>query len=706
MAPRAVKHSGMRRLCANVVVLSALLGFAALLFGHPVPADAADVWRARVSTKLLALYDAAARGESASAGSSLPASQSSSAAAVSSPASPSPFAPHTDANGRVQIDVRYDCASPAPRAALIAAGMSIATSVDVPPLCVAEGWAAPDALANIASVGAVTSVTLPSYALPPHAPRAPTAPANRGAPHGLEQAPRDKLQSPTGSVIDGNGVTITRADQFISQTGNRGTSVTVGVQSTGVSSLATIQQRGEVPAVVQVLTPSGGSSSNLADEGTVLLEEVHAVAPGAGLAFCGPNTFVEYTSCLQQLIGAGATILLDDVIFIGQDLMSADGTDTKAVEALLESNPSVALFTTVGNYNGSYWEGTYSPVSLASQSLPQLTCPLTDGTQQVDAYVAEFGGSPSEQLTVNQGGTFLMLLAWADPSDANVSRFDVYWSNNADATQKGCFSTAGVSGNIITPSVTLAAGTYTLYIATPDASATGKLLKLWFGGDGLTFLSTATPGGIVSAQAYAPQAITIGAVNGSDGVGNQIENFSSVGPLSLAFPAPQSVQAPTLVAPDGIYVDAAGTYFASMLFPDGNFYGTSASVPNAAAVAALLRGAFPGLTVPQLVQALTSGAAQLGATVPDNTYGYGRVDAMGALATLTAQGLQPVASPPPPATGNTVVPPKSGGGGAFGWPELAILALFAAASASARTRRAQTLRRTASAAGAPLTRPV
>jgi subtilisin family serine protease len=81
-------------------------------------------------------------------------------------------------------------------------------------------------------------------------------------------------------------------------------------------------------------------------------------------------------------------------------------------------------------------------------------------------------------------------------------------------------------------------------------------------------------------------------------------------------------------------VDAAGTYFASSLFPDGNFYGTSAAAPNAAAVAALVRGAFPNLTVTQLVAALQKGATQLGAIVPDGTFGYGRIDAMGALGTL------------------------------------------------------------------------
>ncbi len=92
-----------------------------------------------------------------------------------------------------------------------------------------------------------------------------------------------------------------------------------------------------------------------------------------------------------------------------------------------------------------------------------------------------------------------------------------------------------------------------------------------------------------------------------------------------------------LVAPDGISVDAASTFFAGSLFPDGNFYGTSASVPNAGAVAALLQSAFPAFNAPDVLHALQAGATPLGTgTLPDYTYGYGRVDAMGALGTLPA----------------------------------------------------------------------
>ena len=534
-----------------------------------------------------------------------------------------PAAWHHDSAGRVQVDVHYDCSLTPPTAALTAAGLSINAAVKTAPLCVVEGWVAPTALAQLSSIEGVRSVKVPAYATQRH-PRS-LLPTNIGTVPLQESSLR--AQKATGtSVIDGKGLSIMRADQFVSQTNTVGSGITVGVQSTGVSNLSLIQSRDELPAV-QVIAPTGQGSPPVGDEGTALLEEIHAVAPGAGLAFCGPETFVEYSSCLSQLIGAGATILVDDIIFPGEDLMSADSTGAQAVAQLLTQHPGVMLFTSAGNYTNSYWEGAYTPVSAPAP----LSC-TSGGTTQVDNYIAQIG---TGEILTTQGGSFPLVFAWADPPGQNSSNFDLYWYDGA--AQVGCASgTGGAANSISQVSFAVLAGSYTLYIATPDASLASKFLKLWAGGDGLTSLSTSTTGSIVSSQAFAPGAITIGAVNGSDGIGNRIENYSSLGPLSVAFPLPAKVQAPVLVAPDGVYVDAAGTYFQGAIFPDGNFYGTSASVPNAAGVAALIRGAFPGLSAAQVLQSLQDGAAQLGASAPDGTYGYGRVDALGALATLAA----------------------------------------------------------------------
>jgi hypothetical protein len=534
-------------------------------------------------------------------------------------------AAHRDADGRVQIDVHFDCSLAPPSAALTDAGLVVTSTVRAGTLCVVEGWALPAALPQLDAVAGVTRLSAPTYARP--APPRTLQPVQRVPARAAAQ------KQGAGTVaIDHGGIVLMRADQFLAQTGTNGAGVTVGVQSSGVYSLATIQGRGELPASVQVVYPAGNTTPIMADEGTALLEEIYAVAPGAGLAYCGPSTFVDFTSCLTQLINAGATIVLDDNLFPNDGLMSQDNDNTSALTQILAQHPTVMMLSAAGNSEGSYWEGNYAPVSVGSTTLPPLSCPSGSGTP--DNYVAAFGSGTSETLNVSGANTFPLLFAWADPPTQLTSHFDVFWFVAGSTTPVGCFSSVGATTNQLLQAVTLPAGDYTLVVASPDQSAAGKFLKLWAGGDGLTALSVSTPGSLIAPQAMVPGALSIGAVDGADGIGDTIESYSSTGPLTVEFPAPAQLQAPALVAPDQIAVDAAGTYFAADLFPDGNFYGTSAAVPNAAAVAALLRADFPTLSVAQITTALESGATALGGMVPNGVFGYGRVDALGALATI------------------------------------------------------------------------
>ena len=576
-------------------------GTAALLLAiapRNVGAGAMDAqWRSRVSIALQSVYDTSR--QAVAAGSSLTNMA------------------RFDAQGRVEADVHYNCSSASPTAALASAGLAVSGTTKLPPMCVVEGWIAPVSLPTLAAIADVTHVRIPSYVR-----------------HITRPSVKSTAQTGTAIAIDGNAITIMHADQFVSQAGGGGNNVLVGVQSQGIASLSTIQGRGELPNV-RVFTSAAGGTPSAADEGTALLEEIHAVAPNATLAFCEPQTFVEYTACLQQFASAGSTIMVDDISFLDQDPMSSGGTDTQAIGQFLAQNPNVGVFSAGGNDYGSYWEGSYTPVTVASQGLSPLSC---NGSAQVDNFVNQFGAGVSQVLTITPTSAISVPLtfSWSDPPGKNASNFDLYWKNTTNPTGSNCLSVSTATTNVITLSIALYPGPNNIYVATPDASLAGKFLKIWVGGDGLTALSLSTPGSFVTPQAFAPGVITVGAVNGSDGIGNNIESFSSRGPISVIFPSPAQLPAPTLVAPDGIKVDATDTYFASVLFPDGNFYGTSASAPNAAAVAALLRGALPNLTLAQLLTALESGATQLGASVPDGTFGYGRVDAMGALGTLPA----------------------------------------------------------------------
>ncbi|HTT02771.1 MAG TPA: S8 family serine peptidase [Steroidobacteraceae bacterium] len=576
-----------------------------VLLAAALDAVAQSGWQSIVSSELLAIYKQAT-------------SSTSSRQIQSTPSS------HIDSGGRVQVDVVFDCSLPAPTQALRAAGLSVNATVKVPPFCVVEGWVLPTALPKLAAVSGVQRIKLPVYARH-RVPKVSISDKKARVGQALPQG------AGGGQAIDGNAVTIMHADQFVASTRVSGAGVTVGVMSDNVTSIATIQGRGELPNVTVVPASAGGSlNSNSGDEGTMMLEEVHAVAPGASLAFCSPETDVEYVGCLGQLAAAGATILVDDLTYPQEDLMSSNGTFAAGVQTLLAQNSKVLLFTVTENYNGSYWEGTYTPVSIAALNIgiTSIFCPSSN---QVDYYLNSFSGVEGEALAVGLANTYNVTLQWADPFDQNVSNFDLYWIDTV-TNAKGCLGSAGSSATLFDSPMAFTTDTYDVYLATPDASMAGKYVKLWIGGDGATALSGSTPGSIVSPQAFVSGVITTGAVSAADGIGNTLEPYSGQGPVHLVFPTPVSLQAPSLVSLDEVYVDAAGTTFTTD--SGGLFPGTSAAAPNAAAVAALIRSAFPGLTPSQLTNALQTGAVQLGSAVPDGMYGYGRVDAVGALDTL------------------------------------------------------------------------
>jgi hypothetical protein len=588
------------------------VGFAAFVLTSSAMAATAEKWRAIVSRDLQSAYASAAAANAA------PATVN--AATVLSGA-------HVDAQGRVQVDVYLNCALPVPTAALSAAGVKVSLTVKVPPYCVVEGWVPPKALPALASTPGVTIVKSPAYAL--H--RSPRSMRGMQAPVQSTITNDPATQGLVTPTIDGAAVSIMRADQFVAQTSINGSGVVVGVMSDDATSLALVELRGELPASVEDLTPSSNINPNPTDEGTMMLQEVHAVAPGATLLFCGSPTSAGYLPCVSALINAGATILVDDLAFTNEDMMSSVGSFAEAVRNTLAQSPNVALFSVTANQNETYWEGAYAPVSLASLGYAPQTCAANG---QIDAYVESFNGQYLNNLSVHGPANvaYVAYLQWADPYTQNVSNFDLYVKDNTNGAIS-CIPAAGsaLSQMKVEP---FTLGTYAIGIGTPDASLAGKFLKLLVPGDGATTLSPWTPGSIYSPQAFVSGVTTVGAVVGSDGIGSTIEPYSGLGPINLSFPMSAQLQAPAVVAPDAVYVDATSTNFVSQLGPDGFFHGTSAAAPNAAAVAALLRSAFPNLTPTQIADALQSGAIPLGLSTPNNIYGYGRVDALGALGAI------------------------------------------------------------------------
>jgi len=541
-----------------------------------------------------------------------------------------------DSKNRLQIDVEFDCAHAAPIASLTTAGMVIGTTVNVPPMCVVEGWAAASSIAGLASVPNVRKIDLPKYSrshppLSPHSGMIGLGAAITTATNGTP-------------AIDGNGIAIMNADKYIQQTSKNGASITIGVISDDATNLAVIQSRGELPASINVVKPSANptSHSTLTDEGTMMLEEVYAVAPGANLAFCGPGSATEYLACVTNLIAAGATVISDDIVYFGFDVMSGtpQNVAAQALANLLAANPKVMLYHSAGNDAQDFWQGTYTAVSSPSGGV----CAPSGQAPQTDNFFQQFG--TSKYLTWRtKGGNVLFLASVLPNGQTTPSNIDLYVYNPTTAQVVACSTSAsggtvGSTSYTVIDGSTIPSGTYQVIIGTQDASLSGTLLKLIGVGDGADTFTPVAAGAPTSPQAFAAGVVLVGAVYGRDGIGNTIEQFSDTGPIQIEVPTASTLQAPHLVAPDGIFVDASGTQFPAS---GGLFFGTSAASPNAAAVAALLRSAFPTLTPTQVTTYMQAGAAQLGGSSPNGTFGYGRVDALGALAAIpgpTVSGLQ------------------------------------------------------------------
>ena len=143
------------------------------------------------------------------------------------------------------------------------------------------------------------------------------------------------------------------------------------------------------------------------------------------------------------------------------------------------------------------------------------------------------------------------------------------------------------------------------------------------------------------SPANNPSAFSVGAITNT----SQILASSSRGPSTCG--GSTSVF-PKIVAPGAniLTTDLYGSYYTNS--------GTSFAAPHVAGALALLLSAYPDLSAADQEIGLLNSAVDLGASGPDDIYGYGRLDVLAAYNGLAAS---PTATPPPTATPtDTVVP--------------------------------------------------
>lgn len=402
--------------------------------------------------------------------------------------------------------------------------------------------------------------------------------------------------------------------------GITGTGVTVGVISDGVDNIAAAQGTGDLPAGVTVSCAGSG------DEGTAMLEIVNDLAPGANLAFCsgqpGTASMINAINTLAAI--AGMDIITDDLPMPGEPLFE-DGPIAQAKQAAF----GAGIFYTAssGNRGNQHYEGFFNSTA-------------TNVTIGPNTYANphDFGGG-DYRLAVTLGSpnsnANSLYLQWADQFGASGNDFDLYVVDNAGNVLASSTNTQSGSQNpneVV--SFNAANGTQAHIIV--DYVGGGAAPAVFFdlrGFSGFSNWEYLVRAGSVNGASRQSEVYAAGAA--FQGTPNTLQSSSSRGPARHFFPAQLTRMKPDGVCVDGVSVTGVGGFGAgtcpAVNAGDCQFFGTSASTPHVAGLAALLLEVEPTLTPGQVAGAFNATAIDMDTPGPDNNAGNGRLDVFAAI---------------------------------------------------------------------------
>lgn len=376
------------------------------------------------------------------------------------------------------------------------------------------------------------------------------------------------------------------------------------------------------------------------DEGRAMAEVVHDIAPGAQIMF--HSAFNNHQSspggsiaaAIDNLVALGANIIIDDVFSMGAPVFQ-DGAAAQAVDRAFASG--VAYFSSAGNNSNNAYQGMFKPAGI---------------NHDFDANANEGGDTLLNLGAIPPGKSILAGLWWDDPyatlGGTPTSDFQLGIYNMTDGVAEGGsfqnqfegadpFEVLGFQNN---SGVTKEYGLYVEH-AGGDPN---KLLRIQVF-DQTIVDDDDTDSPTISGHNAAKGALAVGAAPFFRP--DSAEMFSSHGPSLILFDEtgnrlaePEIRSTPALIGIDGVNT----SFFLSDSSWDDdtlpNFFGTSASTPHVAAIAALVleRASQLGaiLTPAELYSLLKASTVDMGETGYDAITGYGRLDAMLALSSIHA----------------------------------------------------------------------
>lgn len=467
--------------------------------------------------------------------------------------------------------------------------------------------------------------------------RAPVAAlADMAATPGLKFLRPTLAMARAGSVVT-QGDRSLRADRARRESGVNGRGIRIGVMSDSYdcspgalvagqpfTRAAQDVANGDLPKDVLLLKDlSPTPSDDCTDEGRAMMQLVHDVAPGSPLAFYTAfESQEDFAAGIHALAEAGSKVIVDDIIYFAEPMFE-DGIIAQAVDDVYKDG--VAYFSSAGNDARASYESRFRLSSVEGISGPRHDFAM--GRRNVDTL---------QHATASAGSVTLLSVQWDQPSlsangkrgsasDVDVWLYDAdgepYDICTDDPEQLVCQIPGfddNIDGDAVETPIMVNLSDADLEVQIGIELFTGPtpnyLKYVWYDLDAGAFSVDEydTASGTVYGHANAAGAEAVGAAAWyqTEEWGSPLRpqcfpaclnSFSSAGGVPVLFgkngrrlPFPEIRIKPGVTGPDGgntsFFIEDLGFEIPGTTEPDGfpNFFGTSASAPHVAAVAALM----------------------------------------------------------------------------------------------------------------------
>ncbi len=430
-------------------------------------------------------------------------------------------------------------------------------------------------------------------------------------------------------AVTSQGYVAHEANKTIGQLGYNGGGIKVGVLSDTASPgmISALIGTGDLPVGSTTLPGEDGGAGS--DEGTAMMEIVHDVAPGASLlfatAFTSPASFADN---ILALAAAGCKVIVDDVSWSDEGVFQ-DSVIAQAVNTVTASG--VVYFSSAAN-SGNLTRTAPAPPTKAifwtaarPRACSQVRARCTTSAR-VRARCCTTRCSPPATHSCCSGRTRSAAATTTTTSTSSMPR--VRRSSRRRPTRRTARKIRTRRSSSVPRRRPAAASWWCCSAVVQERCTSTRSARPTFATTGATYGHNARANTMSMAAVYWNSA-----ENGTKpftGAANPTEVFSSDGPRKIFYDPNGAAITPgnflfgtnggtTLQKPDLAAADGG-----SALTPGFNpFFGTSASAPHAAAIAALIRQARPDYTVAQVKAAMTATALDTMGAGVDRDAGYG-----------------------------------------------------------------------------------